>query len=82
MLEQILKEGEISDANIRLLVNQVVVNEQDGMIDISIRLNAKFTNHILTYDMNCISINESKIDLNLTKKDTFCNKLSVSFIYA
>lgn len=52
------------------------------MIDISIRLNAKFTNHILTYDMNCISINESKIDLNLTEKDTLCGKQSVSFIYA
>lgn len=50
LLEKIVREGEISDANIRMLVNKIVVSEQNGMISIQIKLNAKFTNHIKTCD--------------------------------
>ena len=37
-------------ADIRLLVNKIVVSEQNGKISIQIKLNAKFINHTLTCD--------------------------------
>ena len=58
LLEKIVQEGEITDANIRMLVNKIVVSEQNGMISIQIKLNAKFTNHILT-------CNEDGLDINI-----------------
>ena len=81
LLEKIVKEGEISDANIRMLVNKIIVSEQNGMISIQIKLNAKFTNHIMTYDEDNTVVTNTLSSSEAVKKDTPCAKQSVSFNY-
>ena len=81
LLEKIIQEGEISDANIRMLVNKIVVSEQNGMISIQIKLNAKFTNHIMTYDEDNTNGTNMLSSGGTVKMDTPCGKQSVSFNY-
>ena len=80
LLERIIKEGEISDANIRLLVNKIIVKEQNGNIDIQIKLNAEFKNYIMIYEDESASA-DNQSSIVSTEKDTLCDKQSVSFIY-
>lgn len=42
IIEKIIKEGAISDANLRLLVNKIIIFEKDKKLSIKIKLNAKF----------------------------------------
>lgn len=44
ILRTILKEGEISDANLRLLVNKIIIQECEDKLDIHIKLNIGFDN--------------------------------------
>ena len=37
-----LQEGAISDANLRLLVDKIIITEKDKKLNIKIKLNAKF----------------------------------------
>ena len=50
LIEQIIKEGAISDANLRLLVDSIVISEKDKKLHIKINLNAKFDCHKDCYD--------------------------------
>lgn len=50
LIEQIIQEGAISDANLRLLVNSIVISEKDKKLHIKINLNAKFDCHKDCYD--------------------------------
>lgn len=50
LIEQIIQEGAISDANLRLLVDSVVISEKDKKLHIKINLNAKFERHKDCYD--------------------------------
>lgn len=50
IIEQIVKEGAISDANLRLLIDGIVISEQDKKLNIKINLNAKFQRHKDCYD--------------------------------
>lgn len=52
IIEQIIKEGAISDANLRLLVDKIIITEQNKKLSIKIRLNAKFKKHKDCYDDN------------------------------
>lgn len=79
LLEKIIQEGEISDANIRMLVNRIIVSEQNGMISIQIKLNAKFTNHLMTYDEDNAAVTNMLSSSETAKKDTPCGKQSVPF---
>lgn len=79
LLEKIVQEGEISDANIRMLVNKIVVSEQNGMICIQIKLNAKFTNHIMIYDEDNTGATNMLSSGEALRKDTTCGNQSVSF---
>lgn len=45
IIEEILKEGAISDANLRLLVDKIIITEKDKKLNIKIKLNAKFQGH-------------------------------------
>ncbi len=45
IIEDILEEGAISDANLRLLVDEVIITEKDKKLNIKIKLNAKFQGH-------------------------------------
>ena len=49
---EIIKEGAISDANLRLLVDKIIIFEQDKKLKIKIKLNAKFQRHKDCYDEN------------------------------
>lgn len=79
LLEKIIQEGEISDANIRMLVNKIVVSEHTGVIGIQINLNAKFTNHIMIYDEDGIAESNMLSSNEAVKKDILCGNQSVSF---
>ena len=50
IIEQIIKEGAISDANLRLLVDSILISEKDRKLNIKINLNAKFQRHRDYYD--------------------------------
>ena len=52
IIEEIIKEGAISDANIRLLVDKIIIFERDKKLKIKIKLNAKFQRHKDCYDEN------------------------------
>ena len=52
IIEEILEEGEISDANLRLLVDKIIITEKDKKLNIKIKLNAKFQGHKDCYDEN------------------------------
>lgn len=47
-----LQEGAISDANLRLLVDKIIITEKDKKLNIKIKLNAKFQGHKDYYDTN------------------------------
>ena len=50
LIEQIIREGAISDANLRLPVDSIVISEHDKKLQIKINLNAKFERHKDCYD--------------------------------
>lgn len=52
IIEEIIKEGAISYANLRLLVNKIIIFEKDKKLSIKIKLNAKFQRHKNCYDEN------------------------------
>lgn len=52
IIKEIIKEGAISDANLRLLVNKIIIFEKDKKLSIKIKLNAKFQRHKNCYDEN------------------------------
>ena len=52
IIEQIIQEGAISDANLRLLVDSIQISEKDKKLNIKINLNARFQKHTNLYDEN------------------------------
>ena len=52
IIEEIIKEGAISDANLRLLVDKIIITEKNQKLKIKIKLNAKFQRHKNCYDEN------------------------------
>ena len=50
IIDQIIEKGAISDANLRLLVDSIVISEQNKKLHIKINLNAKFERHKDYYD--------------------------------
>lgn len=52
LIDDVLSDGAISDANLRLLVNKIIITEEGDKLDVHIKLNAKFTAHTLMYDEN------------------------------
>lgn len=52
MIDQIIKEGAVSDANLRILVDKIIISESDDGLHITINLNAGFTSHLQLFDSN------------------------------
>ena len=52
IIEEIIKDEAISDANLRLLVDKIIIFERDKKLKIKIKLNAKFQRHKDCYDEN------------------------------
>lgn len=57
MIEEIIKDGAISDANLRLLVDEIKIYESDKKLRIEINLKAKFTKHYEIYGKNGVEHN-------------------------
>lgn len=50
LIEKIIEEGAISDANLRLLVDTIIITENNSKLSIQIRLNTNFQKHKDCYD--------------------------------
>ena len=50
LMDDILAEGNISEANLRLLVEKIYITEQDGKLNVDIYLKAPFRTHGQTYE--------------------------------
>lgn len=49
VLQQIAENGKISDSDLRLLVEQIIISEKDGKLDVEVRMNGNFRKHIDIY---------------------------------
>ena len=49
-LDGIIADGAISDTHLRMLVDEIVISEKNGKLDIQITLNGEFRMHIDYYD--------------------------------
>ena len=50
MMDDILKEGQLSEAHLRLLVDKIYVHEEDGKLSLDICLKAPFRDHLDIYE--------------------------------
>ena len=50
ILDGIIKDGAVSDNNLRLLVDNIVIHESDGKLSINSDLKAAFSSHLDIYD--------------------------------
>ena len=50
MMDDILKEGHLSEAHLRLLVDKIYVHEEDGKLSLDICLKAPFRDHMDIYE--------------------------------
>ena len=50
LMDSILAEGRISEANLRLLVEKIYISERDGKLDVDIHLKAPFQTHGMFYE--------------------------------
>ena len=46
LIDNILREGKMSEAHLRMLVEKILVHEEDGKLDLEIRLKAPFRDHL------------------------------------
>ena len=46
LIDDILREGKMSEARLRMLVEKILVHEEDGKLDLEIRLKAPFRDHL------------------------------------
>lgn len=49
LIDEIIKDGAISNSNLRLLVDEIIINETDGRLNITINLKADFTEHMIIF---------------------------------
>ena len=50
LIDDILREGKMSEAHLRMLVEKILVHEEDGRLDLEIRLKAPFRDHLDIFD--------------------------------
>lgn len=50
LIDDILQEGKMSEAHLRMLVEKILVHEEDGKLDLEIRLKAPFRDHLDVYE--------------------------------
>ena len=46
LIDDILREGKMSEAHLRMLVEKILVHEEDGRLDLDIRMKAPFRDHL------------------------------------
>ena len=50
LIDEIIKEGEISDANLRQLIDKILIYETSEGLRIQVNLRAAFTEHMIILD--------------------------------
>lgn len=50
LIDNILREGKMSEAHLRMLVEKILVHEEDGRLDLEIRLKAPFRDHLDVFE--------------------------------
>ena len=50
LIDDILREGKMSEAHLRMLVEKILVHEEDGKLDLDIRLKAPFRDHLDVFE--------------------------------
>ena len=50
LIDEIIKEGEISDANLRQLIDKIIIYESSDGLRIQVNLRADFTEHMIILD--------------------------------
>ena len=50
LIDDILREGKMSEAHLRMLVEKMLVHEEDGRLDLEIRLKAPFRDHLDVFE--------------------------------
>ena len=50
LIDDILREGKMSEAHLRMLVEKILVHEEDGKLDLEIRLKAPFRDHLDVFE--------------------------------
>ena len=50
LLDGIIADGAISDTHLRMLVDEIIIHEKNGKLDVQITLNGEFRMHIDYYD--------------------------------
>ena len=50
MIDDILSEGKMSEAHLRMLVEKIYIHEADGKLSLDIRIKAPFRSHIDVYE--------------------------------
>ena len=50
LIDDILREGKMSEAHLRMLVEKILVHEEDGRLDLEIRLEAPFRDHLDVFE--------------------------------
>lgn len=52
LIDQIVSDGAVSDTNLRMLVDEILISEKDNKLQITITLKAEFRRHLDFYDEN------------------------------
>ena len=50
LIDDILREGKMSEAHLRMLVEKILVHEEDGRLDLEVRLKAPFRDHLDVFE--------------------------------
>ena len=50
IIDEIIRNKAVSDANLRILVEKIIISEDDNGLHITIYLNADFTSHLQLFD--------------------------------
>ena len=50
LIDDILREGKMSEAHLRMLVEKILIHEEDGRLDLEIRLKAPFRDHLDVFE--------------------------------
>ena len=64
MIDDILSEGVMTEAHLRMLVEKIYVQETDGKLNLDIQIKAPFRTHLDVYENGTLSERYGALDLD------------------
>ena len=64
MIDDILSEGKMSEAHLRMLVEKIYIHESDGKLSLDIRIKAPFRSHIDVYENGELTEQYANLDFD------------------